>query len=719
MPGPPRRLPDTMPQPSIPASLTPGRPQTRPIWNNSATPPPSSLYGPVGLPYSSPHRSSLYGDYLFSTAAPPVSPPPLPQKPPTFINTLPTAPAIPPIPPKPQALAISSVQRNPLYPTSIPGFVVGPVAGPSSQPIDNVEPIADSPVDDKDIALAMALSASEARQREEALIAQEEEDFARALEESRLISTPYPIDEGPSLPQSYFATHRSLSADRVSTSAIKGSAHPPEGESWLHLITPTASQYSSQDSELPSPHSPHPSVDRTESINEPNEPAGSTSDDVRDLQFIRDTGSPTPPLYAGVVSNLLNKHPSTSSTIHSPNLPSSSSSIQSFNLPSSSSIISATYPSSEDNDPSSPHPSSIAQSSASDHVPLPPFASRPSWASSNISEGSGSTGRSSNGELLSPVSGGKSPPGAPASPNLSFVSSASLDPLDEEIEDEDDNAPGQAARPLVPLSANQYVEPEMLIGVSLGFARPVISIELTPMAGLMPNVITLPYGKAPAFHIQAPSWRRLLKLMARLSATRVEPTLEALTLAKHELKLRTVIQFVKIHHSASEWRTVLYLTTDSPVPAAVPNSHKYTNGDVSVLPFSYTLSPLPTLLRDGAESPMAKYYVVPSTPSTPYPTLPINFPNLAMYLQSAVQDSRRAVSDSSSGVRKLANYIDNCYQNEAETAAPIDEGLPTRRGVGGMFKRVIGRNKGSSSKGSRGNEEIYELVTPFVPDEWG
>lgn len=66
------------------------------------------------------------------------------------------------------------------------------------------------------------------------------------------------------------------------------------------------------------------------------------------------------------------------------------------------------------------------------------------------------------------------------------------------------------------------------------------------MAGAMPNVISLPYGKAPIFHFQTCSWRKLLKLMARLSATRVEPTIDAISTARHELKLRTVIQFVKV-----------------------------------------------------------------------------------------------------------------------------------------------------------------------------
>ena len=162
---------------------------------------------------------------------------------------------------------------------------------------------------------------------------------------------------------------------------------------------------------------------------------------------------------------------------------------------------------------------------------------------------------------------------------------------------------------------------------------------------------------------------------------------------------------------------MLYLTTDHPVPSNVQNGHRYTSGDVSVLPYSYSLSPLPTLLRDGAESSMAKYYVVPSTPTTPHPNLPINFPNLAMYLQSAVQDSRRAASDSSSGLRKLAQYIDGCYHSEAERGLPIIDEVVSKKGVGGMFKRVMGRNR--SNKNSRGNDEIYDLVTPFVSDEWG
>jgi hypothetical protein len=155
-----------------------------------------------------------------------------------------------------------------------------------------------------------------------------------------------------------------------------------------------------------------------------------------------------------------------------------------------------------------------------------------------------------------------------------------------------------------------------------------------------------------------------------------------------------------------------------PPPTSVANSYKYTNNDVNTLPYSYTLSPLPQLLRDGADSPMAKYYVVPATNSTPYPTLPINFPNLAMYLQSAVEDSRKAANDSSGGVRKLAHNIDSCYPRDNERPDSLDLSETSRsRGVGGMFKRVI--NRGKTPKGRGGNEEIYDLVTPFVSEEWG
>lgn len=66
------------------------------------------------------------------------------------------------------------------------------------------------------------------------------------------------------------------------------------------------------------------------------------------------------------------------------------------------------------------------------------------------------------------------------------------------------------------------------------------------MQGAIPNVIALPYGRCPPFHLKAPSWRDLLKLMARLSNTRLEPTIEAMALVKTEMRVRVVVNFVKV-----------------------------------------------------------------------------------------------------------------------------------------------------------------------------
>ena len=114
---------------------------------------------------------------------------------------------------------------------------------------------------------------------------------------------------------------------------------------------------------------------------------------------------------------------------------------------------------------------------------------------------------------------------------------------------------------------------------------------------------------------------------------------------------------------------------------------------------------------------MATYYVIPSTPKTPYPTLPIDFPTMAMYLQSALEDSRRAMHDSSSGLRKLAKSVDSYYADEPQFVG-VDEG-PERRSFGGVLKKVIGRANKQSRGNRGGNAEVYELVTPFVPEEWG
>ena len=83
-----------------------------------------------------------------------------------------------------------------------------------------------------------------------------------------------------------------------------------------------------------------------------------------------------------------------------------------------------------------------------------------------------------------------------------------------------------------------------------------------------------------------------------------------------------------------------------------------------------------------------------------------------MYLHAILKESRRASHDSSGGLRRLAKMVDMFYpevrQNDDE-----DDRLE-RGGVSGLFKRVMGRNK--ARKGV--NEDTYDLVTPFMMDEY-
>ncbi|KIK67975.1 hypothetical protein GYMLUDRAFT_238152 [Collybiopsis luxurians FD-317 M1] len=270
----------------------------------------------------------------------------------------------------------------------------------------------------------------------------------------------------------------------------------------------------------------------------------------------------------------------------------------------------------------------------------------------------------------------------------------------------------EADRNAAAINVNQFVDKELLDGVTIGFWDPVVLNHPEPMSGVMPNIISLPYGKSPPLHLQATSWRHLLKLMARFSGTRIEPTPEA-TQRNEELRLRTVVQFVRPHYDSLTWRTLVWFTIDH--DAEHPPARRNPMGDVESLPLSYSLMKIPPLLRDGSSSPISKIYTIPSTQAVPYPVLPISFPNLALYLQAALSESRKYLKDGSSGIGKLAKMLEYCFPKEFNGGTDAVE----RSGVSGLFKKVIGRGGKSSKKGRSGNEETYDLVTPFVPDEWG
>ncbi|PPQ77374.1 hypothetical protein CVT25_010956 [Psilocybe cyanescens] len=267
------------------------------------------------------------------------------------------------------------------------------------------------------------------------------------------------------------------------------------------------------------------------------------------------------------------------------------------------------------------------------------------------------------------------------------------------------------------LNPNQFLDRELLVGVTIGFKPPAISTRLLPMQDPMPNIISIPYSRCPPLHFQAPDWRHLLRLMARLSGTRIEPTVEAMAVTRADLRLRTVVQFIKPNPSSTEWRTILWFTVDHPVPPNAPGAARYTAGNPNLLPWSYSLSPIPMLLRDAADTQISKSFTIPESETVPLPNLPITFPNLALYLQAALDDSRQYSHDPLS-LGKLGKMVQTCYPS-AEQEHPEFDG-PGKSTVGHLFKRVMGRGNKDKKKGkATNNEETYQLVTPFVPDEWG
>ena len=91
----------------------------------------------------------------------------------------------------------------------------------------------------------------------------------------------------------------------------------------------------------------------------------------------------------------------------------------------------------------------------------------------------------------------------------------------------------------------------------IAFGNRTPPMENTQFQGFLPNVILLPHGKAQPMHIRASSWRHLLKLLAKLGDTQIQPTVEALAATKGELRLRTVIQFFKVRDSTRPSRAIL------------------------------------------------------------------------------------------------------------------------------------------------------------------
>ena len=83
---------------------------------------------------------------------------------------------------------------------------------------------------------------------------------------------------------------------------------------------------------------------------------------------------------------------------------------------------------------------------------------------------------------------------------------------------------------------------------------------------------------------------------------------------------------------------------------------------------------------------------------------------------SAVEESRQAVNDRTTGLGKLAKYIDTCYPQSGGGGKDDDK----EESIG--FKGRVGRwfGLGQGGQATRPDNNLRaDMVTPFFPDNYG
>ncbi|EKM59152.1 uncharacterized protein PHACADRAFT_249404 [Phanerochaete carnosa HHB-10118-sp] len=708
-----------MPQPSIPPVLQPGAEPRSPPYaafrSNSGDLSGDLFFdGPPRMPIPQMYNTPLpqASPQIRYTASAPL--PPLPKKP-SF--------DVPPLPPKPTKT--SPPGALPLYSQALNGlstFSEPSTSSPQTPRLDNVTESVDPalpPAEEDDVALQAALEQSKGYA--EAARRREEEELAKAMAESLTVSPRResaqvsPIASGSG--SSYYEKGPSSSA---STSFGSGFPFPAPTSTISFVQTPEPASLSAPVVSPPvltsSPTSMSQQILDDEALarqlaEEEERLARQKQDEERAKALADAQAAEQARKVAAELA--LPPHPPEYQAADPPSFPPSP-----LTAPEDLAL-----PSPESGGSETPFPLRSTVSSPDIHRHSGSTHSGAPLCEDNVragrSQSFGAYSASSPGiKLPLPHSPLNRPRSSGASPNLPSVpeTANSVNSHSGENASSTEHTNSLPASPgdndVAPRSTSQYVDAELLRGVSIGFNPPSISSVLTPMDGPIPNVIALPYGRAPPLHIKAPNWRDMLKLMARLSNTRLEPTVEAMAVVKTAMHLRAVVNFVKVHASSSDWHVVLYMTIDYPIP----DGHRYKSrnqNDPALLPYSYTLSPTPAFLRESADSPLSKWYCIPATPQNAYPTLPVSFPDLATYLMNALEDSRRAMHDRSSGWSRLAKAIDTIYPSRAGAG---DEDTEERA-------RFTDRVRGFFGRGSRqnrpANDDRSDLVTPFYADDFG
>ncbi|KAG8691664.1 hypothetical protein FRC11_013275, partial [Ceratobasidium sp. 423] len=243
----------------------------------------------------------------------------------------------------------------------------------------------------------------------------------------------------------------------------------------------------------------------------------------------------------------------------------------------------------------------------------------------------------------------------------------------------------------------------LLHGISYGFRDPdpPTPVLMPPADPLPPSIMI---GEKTPFHVQAPNFRHLLRLLSHYGSTNVMATPAAIAASKSGVhSLRVVLHFVRGNHDRDPWLCRLFLelhTPDDKETTPVP--------DTSMLWSDSSLSKVATC------GPRGKLYVIPG----PLPPLPLPLQSLSSFIAKRLDEACRAPSDN---VRRLERILVECYGSVGGALNSVEEIGGRQKGsgnlsFGGIFSRV--KDKFSSDKGGTLNDHTYDLISPFQIDEY-
>ncbi|KAH7344539.1 hypothetical protein B0J17DRAFT_712207 [Rhizoctonia solani] len=241
----------------------------------------------------------------------------------------------------------------------------------------------------------------------------------------------------------------------------------------------------------------------------------------------------------------------------------------------------------------------------------------------------------------------------------------------------------------------------LLHGISYGFRDPdpPTPIPISPADPLPPSIMI---GQGGAFHVQAPNFRHLLRLLSHYGSTNIMATPAAIAASKSGVhSLRVVLYFVRGKHDRDPWLCRLFLelhTPDDKETTPVP--------DTSMLWLDTTIT-APCGSR-------GKLYVVPG----PLPALPLPLQSLSSFLVKRLDEACRTSNDN---IRRLERILIECYGSVGGAANSSEEIGGRQKGsgnisFGGLFSRV--KDKFNSDRGGTLNDHTYDLISPFEIDEY-